>query len=182
MKTLYTIAAAALLATAGSPALADHHAAGHAAHDMPANVVAIAAGSDQHETLVAAVQAAGLVDALSGDGPFTVFAPTDTAFAALPEGTLDTLLEPANRETLQAILTYHVVPGRVTAEALAETIRANGGSATIETLQGGTLTAELAGNGIAITDQRGGTATVLAADLSSGNGVVHVTDAVSLPN
>ena len=146
-----------------------------------ANLVAAAMRSQDHRTLVAAVRAAGLVDTLAGAGPFTVFAPTDSAFARLPAGTVDTLLQPANREQLRAVLTYHVVAGRVSAAQLIDMIRANGGQARLETVQGGILTASLSGRNVVITDAQGGQATVVQADLVQSNGVIHVTDAVSLP-
>ena len=144
-------------------------------------VVQAAIGSPDHQMLVAAVKAAGLVNTLNGRGPFTVFAPTDAAFAKLPAGTVDTLLQPANREQLRTLLTYHVVPGKVTSQELVRMIRAGGGEATLATVQGGALKARLAGNSVAITDANGGTAMVTKADLASSNGVIHVTDAVSLP-
>jgi uncharacterized surface protein with fasciclin (FAS1) repeats len=131
--------------------------------------------------LVAAVKAAGLVDTLASGGPFTVFAPTDAAFARLPAGTVDTLLQPANRDQLRAVLTYHVVPGKVTSKDLVEAIRENGGRATLTTVQGGTITATMAGSSVAIIDAAGGSAMVTMADLVQSNGVIHVTDAVSLP-
>ncbi len=144
-------------------------------------IVQNAVNSPIHTTLVAAVTAAGLVDTLSGPGPFTVFAPTNDAFARLPAGTVDTLLQPANRAQLQAVLTYHVVAGRVTAADLVRQIRAGGGMARLTTVQGGTLTARLQGNSVVLTDARGGTARVTQADVMQSNGVIHVTDAVSLP-
>lgn len=155
--------------------------AGASAGAPKGNLVAAAMSSQDHKTLVAAVKAAGLVDTLASSGPFTVFAPTDAAFARLPAGTVDTLLQPANREQLRAVLTYHVVPGRVTAADLVELIRQNGGQATLTTVQGGALTARLSGGTVAITDAAGGTAMVTQADLVQSNGVIHVTDAVSLP-
>jgi len=166
------IAAAAALAI---PAAAS---AGGAAKG---NIVSAAASSNELTTLVAAVKAAGLVDTLASGGPFTVFAPTDAAFAKLPAGTAETLLQPANRDRLQAVLTYHVVPGKVTAAQLVEQIRQNGGQSTLKTVQGGTLTASLSGGSVVITDAAGGRATVTRADLEQSNGVIHVTDAVSLP-
>jgi uncharacterized surface protein with fasciclin (FAS1) repeats len=137
--------------------------------------------SKDHETLVAAVKAAGLVDTLASGGPFTVFAPTDAAFGKLPAGTVETLLQPANRDQLRAVLTYHVVPGKVTAGPLVKLIQDNGGKAMLTTVQGGTLTASLSGSSVLITDAAGGIARVTAADLIQSNGVIHVTDAVSLP-
>lgn len=145
------------------------------------NLVAAAMTSPDHKTLVAAVKAAGLVDTLASKGPFTVFAPTDAAFAKLPAGTVDTLLQPANREQLRAVLTYHVVSGKVTSAELIETIRKSGGKASLKTVQGGALTAKLSGSSVVITDAKGGTARVTNTDLVQSNGVIHVTDAVSLP-
>ncbi len=145
------------------------------------NIVENAVNSPIHTTLVAAVKAAGLVDTLSGPGPFTVFAPTDAAFAKLPAGTVDTLLQPANRTQLQSVLTYHVVPGRVTAGELIGLIKAGGGKARLTTVQGGVLTASLMGGQVMLTDAAGGTAHVTQADVIQSNGVIHVTDAVSLP-
>jgi uncharacterized surface protein with fasciclin (FAS1) repeats len=145
------------------------------------NIVGAAVSSADHKTLVAAVKAAGLVDTLASAGPFTVFAPTDAAFRKLPAGTVDTLLQPANRDQLAAILTYHVVAGRVSAAQLIGMINAGGGQASLTTVQGGTLVATIAGGKVVITDANGGTATVTKADLMQSNGVIHVTDAVSLP-
>jgi uncharacterized surface protein with fasciclin (FAS1) repeats len=147
----------------------------------PANLVAAATSSGEHQTLVAAVQAAGLVDTLASGGPFTVFAPTDAAFARLPDGAVDMLLQEANRDRLRALLTYHVVPGTVTSAQLVDAIRQNGGQATLTTVQGGALTARLSGGRVEITDATGGKAMVTQADLVQSNGVIHVTDAVSLP-
>ena len=145
------------------------------------NLVAAAMQSQDHQTLVAAVKAAGLVDTLAGRGPYTVFAPTDAAFAKLPAGTVETLLKPANRGQLRSVLTYHVVPGKVTSSQLVEAIRKGGGQAMLKTVQGGTLTARLSGTSVAITDAAGGTAMVTTVDLVQSNGIIHVTDAVSLP-
>lgn len=145
------------------------------------NIVENAVNSRDHTTLVAAVKAAGLVDTLSGAGPFTVFAPTNAAFAALPAGTVETLLKPENQAMLQGILTYHVVPGRLTASNLMSQIRAGGGAARLRTVQGGTLTARMQGNALVLIDGKGGTATVTQADVLQSNGVIHVTNAVSVP-
>jgi uncharacterized surface protein with fasciclin (FAS1) repeats len=144
-------------------------------------IVQNAVNSPVHTTLVAAVQAAGLADTLSGPGPFTVFAPTNTAFERLPAGTVETLLQPANRSTLQSVLTYHVVPGRLDASDLLQRIRAGGGSATLKTVQGATLTARTVGSGIVLVDAKGGSARVTQADVMQSNGIIHVTDAVSIP-
>jgi len=144
-------------------------------------IVDAAIASPDHTTLVTAVQAAGLVETLSGAGPFTVFAPTNAAFAKLPAGTVESLTQPANRTALQGILTYHVVPGRVSAADLGSLIDAGGGSATLTTVQGGTLTATRDGGSIRLTDARGGTSTVTAADVAGSNGVIHVIDTVVMP-
>ena len=179
--TLTAIAAAALAATTGfaaMPALAHQH--GHHAKAAP-NIVEVAVSTGVHNTLVAAVKAAGLVDTLSSPGPFTVFAPTDTAFAKLPEGTVATLVKPENKGTLTTILTYHVVPGKVTAGDLVKLIGAGGGKATVKTVQGGALTAMLDGGKVVITDAKGGKTTVAQADVMTSNGVIHVTDGVFLP-
>ena len=145
------------------------------------NIVENAVNSADHTTLVAAVKAAGLVDTLSGPGPFTVFAPTNAAFAKLPAGTVDTLLKPENKATLQSVLTYHVVPGRVSAADLMARIRAGGGSTTLTTAQGGTLTASMMGDRVMLTDAKGGMAHVTQANVFQSNGVIHVTDSVSIP-
>jgi uncharacterized surface protein with fasciclin (FAS1) repeats len=170
-----------MLALAAAAAIAILPAAASAGSGTKGNLVAAAMKSKDHTTLVAAVRAAGLVDTLASGGPFTVFAPTDAAFAKLPAGTVDTLLQPANRDQLRAVLTYHVVPGKVTSAQLVDLIGKNGGKATLTTVQGGTLTASLSGSSVLITDAAGGSAKVTAADLVQSNGVIHVTDAVSLP-
>ena len=145
-------------------------------------IVENAVNSRDHTTLVAAVTAAGLVETLSGPGPFTVFAPTNAAFAKLPAGTVETLVQPANKSTLTNILTYHVVSGRVSAADLVGQIRAGGGRARLTTVQGGILTASMRGNAVILTDEKGGVATVTQADVFQSNGVIHVTDTVSMPN
>jgi uncharacterized surface protein with fasciclin (FAS1) repeats len=138
-------------------------------------------GTGAHNTLVAAVKAAGLVETLSSPGPFTIFAPTDAGFAKLPAGTVETLVKPENKGTLTAILTYHAVAGKVTAGDLVKLINANGGKATITTVQGGKLTAMLEGGKVVITDGAGRKTTVTTADVMTSNGVIHVTDGVFLP-
>jgi uncharacterized surface protein with fasciclin (FAS1) repeats len=132
-------------------------------------------------TLVSAVKAAELVETLSGEGPFTVFAPTNTAFENLPDGTLDTVLKPENKEMLQGILTYHVVSGNVMAEDLKKMITSNNGTATVKTVAGGELKAMIKNGKVMIQDANGGTATVTNANVKQSNGVVHVVDAVLLP-
>lgn len=145
------------------------------------NIVENAVNSKDHTTLVAAVKAAGLVDTLKSPGPFTVFAPVNAAFAALPAGTVDTLLKPENKATLTAVLTYHVVPGKLNAAALTKLIKDGGGKATLKTAQGGTLTATLSGSDIQVTDAKGGVAKVTIANVNQSNGVIHVVDKVLLP-
>lgn len=144
-------------------------------------IVDAAIASPDHTTLVSAVQAAGLVETLSGEGPFTVFAPTNAAFAKLPAGTVESLTQPENRDALTRILTYHVVAGRVTAAELGAMIDAGGGTATLTTVQGGALTAAREGQSIRLTDAAGGTALVTAADVTGSNGVIHVIDTVVMP-
>ncbi len=146
------------------------------------NIIENAVNSKDHTTLVAAVKAAGLVDTLSGPGPFTVFAPTNEAFAKLPAGTVETLLKPENKATLVKILTYHVVAGTVTAQELLAKIKAGGGKATLTTVSGGTLTATTKGGKVMLTDEKGGMATVTIANVMQSNGVIHVINAVLLPN
>lgn len=179
----FTPVAAALLALAAPAAFAAAKTpmVGGAAMYPTRNIVENAVKSKDHTILVAAVKAAGLVDTLAGAGPFTVFAPTDAAFAKLPAGTVDTLLMPANKPMLQSVLTYHVVPGRVSAAQLVGKIKAGGGTAKLATVQGGTLTARLVGGKVVLTDGKGGRATVTQADVFQSNGIIHVTDAVSLP-
>jgi uncharacterized surface protein with fasciclin (FAS1) repeats len=145
------------------------------------DIIDNAVNSKDHTTLVAAVKAAGLVDTLKGPGPFTVFAPTNAAFAMLPAGTVDTLLKPENKGTLTTVLTYHVVPGRVDSAALAQMIRAGNGRALLKTVSGGTLVATMSGSNVLITDAKGGSATVTIADVYQSNGVIHVVDKVLLP-
>lgn len=145
-------------------------------------IVENAANSPIHKTLVAAVKAAGLVDTLNSAGPFTVFAPTDDAFAKLPAGTVDTLVKPENKDTLTKILTYHVVKGKVSSKDLVKLIKKGGGTATLTTVEGGTLKATLSGSSVVLTDEKGGTATVTTADVYQSNGVIHVIDSVLQPN
>lgn len=144
-------------------------------------IVGNAVNSPDHTTLVAAVKAAGLVDTLSGSGPFTVFAPTNSAFAKLPSGTVDTLLLPQNKSTLQSVLTYHVVPGQVTANQLMAMIRAGGGRATLTTVQGAPLYASMMGSTVMLTDAKGNMGHVTQANVMQSNGVIHVIDKVLMP-
>ncbi|MEM1036798.1 MAG: fasciclin domain-containing protein [Pseudomonadota bacterium] len=144
-------------------------------------IVEVAVGNPDFSTLVAAVQAAELVDTLNSAGPFTVFAPVNDAFAALPEGTVETLLLPENKADLQGVLTYHVVAGEVMAADVVAAITDGGGSFEATTVQGGTLTVSLDGENVILTDENGGTATVVATDVDASNGVIHVIDSVVLP-
>ncbi|ODV13321.1 MAG: fasciclin [Rhodanobacter sp. SCN 68-63] len=145
------------------------------------NIIENAVNSKDHTTLVAAVKAAGLVDTLSGPGPFTVFAPTNEAFAALPAGTVDTLLKPENKATLTKVLTYHVVPGKVSAADVLALIKKGGGKAVVKTVEGDSLTFSKDAKGVAITDDKGHTGHVTIADVNQSNGVIHVIDTVLLP-
>ncbi|WP_417597656.1 fasciclin domain-containing protein [Novosphingobium aquae] len=176
------------LAVSG-PALAGHHM-GHSAKAPVVGgapmyptktIVENAVNSKVHTTLVAAVKAAGLVETLSSPGPFTVFAPTNAAFAKLPAGTVETLVKPENKDTLTKILTYHVVAGRVLSTDLAKMIKAGGGKAEFATVQGQKLTARMMGKAIVITDAMGNKATVTQANVLQSNGVIHVTNGVFIP-
>lgn len=164
------------MGTASSPASVSY--VGGAAMFPTQTIVGNAVNSPVHTTLVAAVKAAGLVDTLSGAGPFTVFAPTNDAFAKLPAGTVDTLLLPQNKAMLQSVLTYHVVPGRITAQELMAKISAGGGRATLTTVQGGTLFATMMGDTVMLTDAKGGMSHVTQANVMQSNGVIHVVDTV----
>jgi uncharacterized surface protein with fasciclin (FAS1) repeats len=147
------------------------------------NIIQNAVNSKDHTTLVAAVKAAGLVDTLEGAGPFTVFAPTNAAFAKLPAGTVDTLLKPENKATLTKVLTYHVVPGRMTATGLMKAVKDGEGEARLKTVAGETLIVKQAGPGkLTVTDAKGDVANVTIADVLQSNGVIHVIDTVLLPN
>jgi len=188
---LAVLSAVALSACMSNPSMATHSDAAMAAPSNPMvggapmyaskDIIDNAVNSKDHTTLVAAVKAAGLVDTLKGAGPFTVFAPTNAAFAALPAGTVDTLLKPENKPTLSKILTYHVVSGRLDSAALADRIRAGGGTATLTTVQGEPLKVGMQGDLVVVTDTKGNTATVTTADVYQKNGVIHVVDHVLMP-
>lgn len=146
------------------------------------DIVSNAVNSKDHTTLVAAVKAAGLVEALQGKGPFTVFAPTNSAFDKLPKGTVENLLKPENKGQLTKVLTYHVVSGKYDATKLMEEIKKGNGSATLTSLSGGKLTAKMNGpKNIMLTDENGNTSNVTISDVNQSNGVIHVIDAVVLP-
>jgi uncharacterized surface protein with fasciclin (FAS1) repeats len=149
--------------------------------EVTPNIVGVAAGNDNFTTLVAAVKAAGLVETLSGDGPFTVFAPTNDAFAKLPAGTVESLLEPDSKDALTGILTYHVVAGKFEAAAVIEAINANNGTYTVTTVQGGTIDLSLMDGNVVLTDAKGGKSTVVIADVAASNGVIHALDTVVMP-
>lgn len=180
------IAAALLAATAfATPALAGNHkktdTAVMGAMETGPNIVETAVSVDALSTLVAAVQAADLVDALSADGPFTVFAPTNDAFAALPAGTVDTLLKPENKDKLTNILTSHVVAGEFDAAGVIAAVEAGGGKAELTTLSGATLKAYVKDGAVYVKDENGGKGKVATADVQTSNGVVHVVTSVLLP-
>lgn len=145
------------------------------------NIVENAVNSKDHTTLVAAVKAAGLVETLQSAGPFTVFAPTNEAFAKLPKGTVETLLMPENKETLTKILTYHVVPGKISSKDLVEMIAKNNGKFMAKTVEGQDLTFMLKGKDVYIQDAKGGSAKVTIADVNQSNGMIHVIDTVLMP-
>ena len=178
------LVAIALSATAlSAPAFAGEKnpMVGGAAMLPTKNIVENAVNSKDHTTLVAAVQAAGLVDTLSGAGPFTVFAPTNAAFGKLPAGTVETLVKPENKGTLTTVLTYHVVAGRFTASDVMSAIKAGNGKAELTTVQGGKLTASMMGNKIMLTDAKGGMSHVTIGNVMQSNGVIHVVDTVLMP-
>jgi len=150
--------------------------------DKTPNIVEVAVGNEAFSTLVAAVSAADLVSTLSGDGPFTVFAPTNDAFSKLPEGTVETLLKPENKGTLSSILTYHVVSGKFEAAAVIDAINKNNGKFTVTTVQGATIDLSLKDGKVILTDSKGGMATVVIADVAASNGVIHAIDTVVMPN
>ena len=145
------------------------------------NIVEVAAGNDAFTTLVAAVTAAELVETLSSEGPFTVFAPTNDAFVKLPEGTVENLLLPENKATLTGILTYHVVSGKFEAAAVIEAINANDGKFTVTTVQGGSIDLSLKNGNVMLTDAKGGMSTIVIADVAASNGVIHALDSVVMP-
>lgn len=145
------------------------------------NIIENAANSADHTTLVAAVKAAGLVETLQGAGPFTVFAPTNEAFDALPKGTVDNLLKPENKMSLKEVLTYHVIPGKYDSKAIAAAIKKDGGTTTMKTVEGASLTFKMNGKSLEVWDENGGHANVTTADVYQSNGVIHVVDGVLLP-
>jgi uncharacterized surface protein with fasciclin (FAS1) repeats len=192
MKRITTIAlagvaAATLAVSLGAPTFAQMKnkeqtvTVGGAPMYPSKNIVQNAVNSKDHTTLVAAVKAAGLVDTLQSPGPFTVFAPTNEAFAKLPAGTVDTLLKPENKKTLTNVLTYHVVPGRLTAKDIMEKVKAGGGKAMLKTVEGADLTFQDKDGKLWIMDAKGDTAQVTIRNVMQSNGVIHVIDTVMLP-
>jgi uncharacterized surface protein with fasciclin (FAS1) repeats len=179
IRSLMLGTAVALLLAA--PAFAADPMVGGAAMHANKNIVENAMNSKDHTTLVAAVKAGGLVDTLEGKGPFTVFAPTNEAFAALPAGTVDNLLKPENKKDLDKILTYHVVPGRLDSEVLDRDIKKGDGKAKLKTVQGDELTVTGSGKDLMVTDDKGNTAKVTIADVYQSNGVIQVVDKVLMP-
>jgi len=180
-KLTLALMSAALLAGGASMANARNPMVGGAAMYPTKDIIDNAVNSKDHTTLVAAVKAAGLVETLKGPGPFTVFAPTNAAFAKLPAGTVDTLLLPENKGTLASVLTYHVVAGKMSAASIAAAAKAHGGKAVLTTVQGETLTAWKKGNAWYLTDAKGGMARITIADVNQSNGVIHVIDTVLMP-
>jgi len=160
----------------------DNPMVGGAAMYKNKNIVENAVNSKDHTTLVAAVKAAGLVETLQGNGPFTVFAPVNSAFEALPAGTVDTLLEPANKAMLTKILTYHVVAGNMDSKKIMKAIKKGNGKAMFKTVAGGMLTASMDGNTLVLTDEKGGMSRVTIANVKQSNGVIHVVDTVLMPS
>ena len=186
MTKLNLRTAIAVIALAGvtpaltAPALANPMVGGAAMYPTK-TIVDNAVNSKDHTTLVAAVKAAGLVDTLSGPGPFTVFAPTNAAFDKLPAGTVDMLVKPENKDTLTKILTYHVVAGKMTSKEIAKAIKAGKGTASLTTVQGEPLTATMKGGKLVLTDAKGGMSMVTIKDVMQSNGVIHVVDTVLMP-
>ena len=184
MTKLMTAAAAGLLALTTLTATAQKKDpdVGGAPMYATKNIVQNAVNSPVHTTLVSAVKAAGLVDTLSGPGPFTVFAPTNDAFAKLPAGTVDTLVKPENKTQLTSILTYHVVPGKYDSKKIGKLIKKGNGTAMLKTVNGESLTFTMPSAGmIVITDAKGGTANITTADVYQSNGIIHVIDTVLMP-
>jgi uncharacterized surface protein with fasciclin (FAS1) repeats len=181
MKKQIKLAAFGVALSVATLFAAENPMVGGAAMSPTKNIIQNAMNSKDHTTLVAAVKAAGLVDTLKGKGPFTVFAPTNEAFDKLPAGTVDTLLKPENKAKLKAILTYHVVPGKLTAAKLMRKIKAGDGKAMLKTVNGQDLTASMDGDSIMLTDAKGGTAKVTIPNVMQSNGVIHVIDAVLMP-
>jgi uncharacterized surface protein with fasciclin (FAS1) repeats len=181
IKGLCMIAMMAVMATSASAQKMDTKMVGGAEMFPTKNIVENAVNSKDHTTLVAAVKAAGLVETLQSAGPFTVFAPTNAAFEKLPAGTVDNLLKEENKKSLQTVLTYHVIAGKISAKDLMGKIKAGGGTFTAKTVAGESLSFSMKGKKVQITDASGGMSYVTIADVNQSNGVIHVVDAVLLP-
>ena len=183
MRSLIAILVLAMAAMSASAQMkSGNPMVGGAAMYKTKNIVENAVNSKDHTTLVAAVQASGLVDTLKSAGPFTVFAPTNAAFEKLPAGTVETLVKPENKAMLTKILTYHVIAGNNDSMTIAKAIKKGGGKAEFKTVAGGTLTATMKGKKLVLTDEKGGSSMVTIADVRQSNGVIHVIDTVVLPN
>lgn len=182
MKSRFVATLSAVTLIAVSTLAATNPKVGGAAMYANKNIVENAMNSADHTTLVAAVKAAGLVDTLQGSGPFTVFAPTNAAFAKLPAGTVDTLLKPENKEMLTKVLTYHVVAGKLSTNELKKMIKAGHGKAELKTVSGGTLSAMQHDGKITLTDEKGGIAMITIRNVNQSNGVIQVVDSVLLSN
>jgi uncharacterized surface protein with fasciclin (FAS1) repeats len=176
------ITTAATFASAQMMGSNDNPMVGGAPMYKTKNIVENAVNSKDHTTLVAAVKAAGLVDTLAGKGPFTVFAPVNSAFDSLPAGTVEMLLKPENKPALTKVLTYHVVAGNFDSKAIRKAIKAGNGKAEFTTVAGGKLWAMMDGNTLILVDEKGGRSRVTIADVRQSNGVIHVVDSVLLPN
>lgn len=181
MFFMVLLVAASMAGTHGVQAQSKNPMVGGAAMLRAKDIVDNAVNSADHTTLVAAVKAAGLVDTLKGNGPFTVFAPTNAAFGKLPAGTVDMLLKSENKPTLTKVLTYHVVAGRMDSKAIMKAIKKGNGSAQLTTVSGGKLTAVMSGNNLILRDENGGTSMVTIGNVYQSNGVIHVVDTVLMP-
>ena len=178
----FTALAVALTMLAAAPSFAGNPMVGGQQMYASKDIIDNAVHSADHTTLVAAVKAAGLVETLKGPGPFTVFAPTNEAFAKLASGTVDTLLKPENKDALVKVLTYHVVPGRLTKASIERQIKDGGGKTAFRTVGGGTLTATIHGGKLVLEDEKGGMSMVTIPDVMQSNGVIQVVDTVLMPN
>ncbi len=185
LKTLALVGASAALLMSGTTVSAGSYGKKKSMatkHHSAPTIVGVAAGNKDFETLVAAVKAAGLVDTLNSKGPFTVFAPTDAAFEKLPEGTVGELVKPENKATLTSILTYHVIPGKVTAANVMALLKKHGGNASVTTVQGGKLKISKGADGsLFLTDAQGNKSKIIATDVKASNGVIHAIDSVVMP-
>jgi uncharacterized surface protein with fasciclin (FAS1) repeats len=181
IKKSIILSAVAVSLTLGGAAFAKNPKVGGAAMFADKNIIQNAVNSKDHTTLVAAVKAAGLVDTLQGPGPFTVFAPVNAAFAALPAGTVETLLKPENKAQLTKVLTCHVIAADAMSKAVKQMVADDGGAHKVKTVGGCVLTLKVKGKKITVTDETGGTATVTIADVQQSNGVIHVINKVLLP-